>query len=221
MPTPVYPGEYRRRETPLTESGPENQAGSAGLPADIVAHLPYIALYQLVMEADGRVRFTFLDERFQGILGFTAAEILANPLLLHNAIHEADVPRFLSAFQYATLHRTPFQIIIRQKHRQGGLRYSLIRSSPRPAPDGAVIWDGIQVDLTDQLAGLDPAPSEAKEFLRVCAWCNRILGPDDAWHPTKGLLNLFSPNRLTHGLCPECMARLLEAGDGSEPGQSE
>jgi hypothetical protein len=74
-----------------------------------------------------------------------------------------------------------------------------------------VIWDGIQVDLTDQFSGLEPPPAENHDHLRVCAWCTRILGPDQAWHPTRGLLNLFSPNRLTHGLCPECMAQFFKA----------
>ena len=60
------------------------------------------------------------------------------------------------------------------------------------------------------LADLEPEPLEAGETLKVCAWCTRFFGADQVWHPTRDLLNLFSQNRITHGLCPECHDQFLE-----------
>jgi len=40
-----------------------------------------------------------------------------------------------------------------------------------------------------------------------CAWCERYL-IDDEWVPA----DVPWPGRLTHGICPDCAARLKESG---------
>ncbi len=193
------------------------ESGPALIPADahaaiaaIVASIPFAALYQIVREANGTTYFTYFGEGVTEILGVTPEEIYANPTLPQDLVHPADIPRFLSAWETSIRDIAPFQVIVRQRHRTRGLRWSLLRSVPVRAADGRMTWNGLQVDVTDQLADLEPEPLEAGETLRVCAWCTRFFGADQVWHPTRDLLNLFSQNRITHGLCPECHDQFLE-----------
>lgn len=182
--------------------------------AAIVANLPFVALYQVVREPGGRTYFTYIGDGIEEILGVTPSEVYArSSLLFDDLIIPADIPRFLSAWEISMREMTPFQVIVRQEHPALGLRYSLLRSRPRRSTTGAVIWDGIQVDVTAQFSGLELAPSGGSGHLRVCAWCTRCFGPDNGWHSTSGLLNLLSPNRLTHGICPECQKLFFECDE--------
>lgn len=200
-------GQVLPAHDPAPQSGPHEAI------AAIVANLPFIALYQVVREPDGQTYFTYIGDGIEETLGVTPREVYAQSSLLEDLIISADIPRFLSAWEVSMREMTPFQVIVRQHHRTLGLRYSLLRSRPRRSTGGKIIWDGIQVDVTAQFSGLELPPAGAAEHLRVCAWCTRCFGPDNAWHPTQGLLNLFSPNRLTHGICPECQDLFFECDE--------
>ena len=198
-----------------------SRPGSDESIAVIVANLPFVALYQVVREPEGRTYFTYIGDGIEEILGVTPSEVYAqSSLLFDDLIIPADIPRFLSAWEISMREMTPFQVIVRQEHPALGLRYSLLRSRPRRSTAGAVIWDGIQVDVTAQFSGLELPPPEGIEHLRVCAWCTRCFGPDNGWHSTSGLLNLLSPNRLTHGICPECQELFFECDEADAQNES-
>lgn len=69
------------------------------------------------------------------------------------------------------------------------------------------------LDITDQFPGMKPAQGDDNELLRVCAWCNGLIGIDSNWQPSKELLEIFNQNHLTHGLCEACRAKYLESID--------
>lgn len=204
----------------MADHGAPPGPGSNEAIAAIVANLPFVALYQVAREPDGRIHFTYIGDGIEEILGVTPSEVYAESSLLDDLIIPADIPRFLSAWEVSMREMTPFQVIVRQEHPTLGLRYSLLRSRPRRLTAGTVVWDGIQVDVTAQFSGLELPPAGGTEHLRVCAWCTRCFGPDNAWHSTKGLLNLLSPNRLTHGICPECQELFFECDETDAQNES-
>lgn len=59
----------------------------------------------------------------------------------------------------------------------------------------------------------------SREYLRVCAWCNRIKVGSDAWKEVEvaverlGLFQVGRMPRLTHGLCPACFATMSSTLD--------
>lgn len=177
--------------------------------AAILSRVPYVALYQIVRRPDGQTYFTYFGDGIRDILGISPSEIYAQPTLLGDLAIAADIPRLLSAWEVSIQQMVPFQVVVRQQSRTLGMRYSLLRSSPRRDSDGSIIWDGIQIDVTSQLAGLALPPADESLHFRVCAWCTRYFGPDGQWHPNTGLLNVFSANRVTHGMCPGCKAQFL------------
>ena len=60
-----------------------------------------------------------------------------------------------------------------------------------------------------------------EDFLRVCAWCRRI-GKDDKWLLPEEYLACNFAIKTSHGMCPDCAARLLaEKLPGPTGGKSE
>lgn len=58
-------------------------------------------------------------------------------------------------------------------------------------------------------------------ILPICAYCKRIRDQKDAWHPLEGYISTHSDASFTHGICPECYARVraeLEQGAGPSGG---
>jgi hypothetical protein len=176
------------------------------LPLHLLDQIPFTAVYQVALERSGRIWFPYISDGIEDILGITPAEVYQSDTLLHDLIHEADIPVFLSAWKTSVHDLMPFQVVVRQHHRQNGLRCSLLRSRPTRDPSGRITWNGLQVDLTHQIppTELERVPTRAMDLLPVCAWCSRYRSVDGTWRHPGGLLSLFDRNRVTHGICPAC-----------------
>jgi hypothetical protein len=84
---------------------------------------------------------------------------------------------------------------------------SLVESQPRPSVD---------------LLRVDRAQSD--ELIRMCSWCKRLPLDDESWVEVEEALETLRvfdvPGPLpaiTHGICPECLAKVLEVADKEEP----
>jgi hypothetical protein len=58
-------------------------------------------------------------------------------------------------------------------------------------------------------------------MLRICAWCRRV-GDGGQWVPLEQFFRKGFDTRTTHGMCPECHAKVIAAmgqAEGSSPGQ--
>jgi hypothetical protein len=70
------------------------------------------------------------------------------------------------------------------------------------------------------IAILDSQAQRSDAFVKICGWCKRILLPSDAWaeiEEAMTVLHLLAETkmpRLTHGICPDCSARLHAEIDG-------
>jgi hypothetical protein len=58
--------------------------------------------------------------------------------------------------------------------------------------------------LTEALREIDVLTG----LLAMCASCKRIRGDDDQWEPVEAYLQRRGEVSVTHGLCPDCAARL-------------
>lgn len=56
-------------------------------------------------------------------------------------------------------------------------------------------------------------------FLPICAWCRKLRGDNDYWQSLEEYISQNTDARLTHGICPECAARL--SASGAEPGDGD
>jgi hypothetical protein len=59
-----------------------------------------------------------------------------------------------------------------------------------------------------------------RQLVLRCAWCDRIRDERGVWRhvPPEELSALEDANRLTHGMCPQCYARLTKDEEWADVG---
>ncbi len=132
-------------------------------------NLPGGMVYQISTGPDGSERqFLFVSQSHEALTGIPAADVLRDPSLPYGLIHPDDRLKVAEAEQVAIETRKPFDVQVRFRRIDGEERWCRILSAPREQPDGSVIWDGIQIDTTDQnLAAA--ALKESEERFRLTA----------------------------------------------------
>lgn len=133
--------DQRRAQSELKE----NEARLRSL-AD---NLPYGMVYQIVRNASGERRFSFVSSQCKTLNGIDAEAAMANPALLHGQILEEDRQAFAAAEAVAERTLSPFEAEVRIRRGDGEVRWFKMSSAPRQMPDGSVVWDGVQVDIHD------------------------------------------------------------------------
>jgi hypothetical protein len=99
-------------------------------------------------------------------------------------------------------------------------RFMRMTMTPR-AHDG-VGFDSLTLGTEPRVAPtfLIHAGEQSDALLRVCSWCKRAAVADE-WVEVEaaverlGLFAGHSPFGITHGMCPECFARIMEEGDAA------
>lgn len=115
----------------------------------LVDNLPGVT-YQFVMEPDGKFYYTFISEQAGNFFEIDREEILKNPDKIIEFIHPDDVPSFYKALTQSVQTLSQFYWLGRivSPHKTSWLEaYSL----PRRLPDGKIIWDGIQFNVTERI----------------------------------------------------------------------
>ncbi len=128
-------------------------------------NLPHGAIYQAVIDPDGRGRFTYFSAGVERLLGVTPDEIKADPTALYGLIHEEDRPRMSAEEAAALRDLTSFDCQFRSRTRSGGVIWVHCRSAPRRLPDGGAVWDGVMLDVT-KARNAEHALRESEERFR-------------------------------------------------------
>lgn len=127
-------------------------------------NLPEVALYRYRHTPDGTRHFEFISAGIEQITGVPPAEILQDAAALYGTILPEDLERLLAAEIMSRDHAALFEIEVRQRHRiTGAIRWSLLRAMPTRYSDGATVWDGVQLDITQRkMAAKAQQESEAR-----------------------------------------------------------
>lgn len=133
--------DERRAQIELSESEARVRA--------LADNLPYGMVYQIVRDANGVRRFSFVSSRCKELNGIDAEAAMANPALLHSQILEEDRAAFTGAEEAAFAAMKPFEAEARIRKPDGEVRWYRCASAPRQLSDGSVVWDGVQVDIHD------------------------------------------------------------------------
>jgi len=107
-------------------------------------------IYQAVVEPDGTRRFTYLSDSVAILYGATVAEAVADATLIYRQIHPEDLPGLVEAENRAIQAVATFQHEARVVGPDGQIRWSSFVSTPRPRPDGSIVWDGMEFIITDR-----------------------------------------------------------------------
>jgi PAS domain S-box-containing protein len=133
----------RRTELALTESEARLRALTDNLPSGMV--------YQISTGVDGSERrFLYVSQSHEKLTGVPAADVLADPTIPYQLIVPEDRQKLADAEETAIREGQAFDVEARFRRTDGAERWCRIISAPRRQEDGSIIWDGIQIDITEQ-----------------------------------------------------------------------
>lgn len=113
-------------------------------------NLPSGMVYQLRTGPEGRDRkFLYVSQSHEKLTGVSAEAVLTDPTLPYSLILEEDLKGLAVAEAKAIKHNQAFDAEARFRRIDGEVRWSRIISAPRPQSDGSLIWDGLQIDITE------------------------------------------------------------------------
>ena len=114
-------------------------------------HLPGGMTYQVDTGIEGEIRkFTYVSAGVQEIHEISVEAVLKDANVLYKQIFEEDLKKVAELESKAMSSMIPFVAEARFKLPSGKIRWHLLTSAPRRIPNGHLIWDGIELDITDR-----------------------------------------------------------------------
>jgi PAS domain S-box-containing protein len=180
-----------REETALLEAGVHEVLSDAGLNQEILAKaidrctrrfqsnrslsgyrsmfnalcdsLPFQMAYRIRAKKGEVSKFVYVSKGVEYISGLSREAVLENPQTLYDQIYHEDRGRLQAAEAKAVASLIPHEIEIRKIDATGTLKWVHIRSAPTAYPDGTIIWDGVETDITDYKR----SEEEVRTLLRI------------------------------------------------------
>ncbi|MGD9780865.1 MAG: PAS domain S-box protein [Kiritimatiellia bacterium] len=135
--------ERKRAEEALRESEERARAIHDNLPDGLV--------YQIDSGGDGQQRrFSFVSKGVERLHGITADEAARDAGLIYGQVLEEDRPKVAEQEVRAVATMTPLRVEVRRRLPSGEIRWSLFMSAPRRMPNGHLVWDGVELDVTER-----------------------------------------------------------------------
>lgn len=110
---------------------------------------------QRVRTAEGKYRYGYVGSGVQELFGLDPEDLMSRPEVDHAWVHPEDRPRFLDALETSAANLTPLDEEVRVERPGGGYRWVRSIGHPRRQPDGAIIWDGVALDIHDRHEALE------------------------------------------------------------------
>lgn len=152
------------RERALAQLALKESQEKLSLLAD---NLPNAMIYQVVAEPGGGRRFTYLSKSLERLNEITVEEVMADPAVLYGQVapeyEEGLRAKEARALQNLTFFRHTIKAILPS----GRERWFELAATPQAAPGDCVVWDGVEVDVTDR--------EEARRALRESEELYRVL----------------------------------------------
>ncbi len=113
--------------------------------ASIAGNIPGV-VYRQVLYPDGRISYPYFSPGALDVFGRSPEELMSDPAALYRALHPADRRMVDRAFRESGRNLTPYDFECRVVREDGE---HWIRAIARPfvRPDGALVWDGVALDI--------------------------------------------------------------------------
>jgi signal transduction histidine kinase len=113
-------------------------------------NLPSAMLYQVVATPDGKRHFTYVSENILRLNEVSVESVLGDADVLYSQIHPDDLPVLAKKEEEAIARMKLFRCEVRLLLPSGKMRWFQLTSNPRKLPDGSLVFDGLQIDITDR-----------------------------------------------------------------------
>lgn len=138
----------------------------------LLNNIPDSFLYQVIIETDGTSRFGYISDGIRHLHGLTAEDVIIDPSLLYNQMSPEDRNRVMEAEAGSVRDMTELNIDISYHTANGEPRWSHLRSTPRRLPDGVIIYDGIETDITERKKAENLLSSERRRLANIIEGTN-------------------------------------------------
>lgn len=142
----------KRPTTAQTDPGVLSQE-LRGFFDSMAVHFPGHVM-QRVLEPDGRIHYTYASPGLAA-LGLDPAAIMADESSRQDWLHPDDAARWRAALMASAETLDTLDEEVRVIGGDGRVRWVRSIGNPRRVASGAVVWDGIALDVTDKREALD------------------------------------------------------------------
>jgi len=115
----------------------------------LAASLPGF-IFERVMSSDGTIGYRWFSPSTQSLLGFPAEAMEVNSKGCLHVVHWADRDAHVAEIRRSAAAMDTCRDEFRAISASGEVRWLRGTSRPRQVEDGAIVWDGAVVDVTDQ-----------------------------------------------------------------------
>ncbi|MCC7413793.1 MAG: PAS domain S-box protein [Gammaproteobacteria bacterium] len=116
---------------------------------DIATTIPG-GVFQFVRHADGRYALPYVSPKFERMLGVTAAEVAGNLAPLFARVPRAQRAPLRASVEAAAAACARWEHTVQVTGSDGEARWFRGASEPHRLADGAIVWNGIILDITEQ-----------------------------------------------------------------------
>lgn len=138
-------------------------------------NLPESAIYQCIQDADGNVRFLYFSAGIERLNGVKVEDVLSDATTLYRQIQPEYFERLAEAERRSAREMSDFDMEVPMNLSNGETRWMRLHSRPRKLPDGRVIWDGVQINITEHKRTEARMASDLTALTRMHELSGRLL----------------------------------------------
>lgn len=117
---------------------------------NLLENLPECAIYQLENTPEKGMRFIYISENVAQLCGVPASEVLRDPAALYGLLEPEWRERVSAAEQQSLALIAPCRVEVPLRRADGQLRWFRLSSVPQRIASGAIVWDGVMIDITER-----------------------------------------------------------------------
>jgi PAS domain S-box-containing protein len=130
-------------------------------------NLPDAVMYQVMRDFDGTMRILYVSEGIERLNQLSAEAVLNDSALFYDQILAEDLTQLIAARNDSLATMSTFRVVARIRRNDGAVRWMQFSSAPRTLPDGRVLWDGIEADVTDRQQAEAVLQQSEERFERI------------------------------------------------------